>query len=186
MKPNCTCNPRKCTTLSLCAGFASKPYNRLDVTSRVLCLCQVVGTHWLHSDCRILSEIYFFEYSNNPSASLTLQCIYVQTNIKGGTMLTSVNFSCGAGATVMVRICSLVSTSTSAATAGNAVCGTTSMVTGLLVGCGSSSMSMTTWSLDGARSFISIASTTDWRERDVAADFLLDTLGSFTDDESDS
>ena len=42
--------------------FASKWYSRLDrscVTSQVLCLCQVVGTHSLRPDCPVLSAIYF-------------------------------------------------------------------------------------------------------------------------------
>ena len=35
--------------------------SQLCITSSVLCLCQVVGMHWLPPDCCVLSKIHFFE-----------------------------------------------------------------------------------------------------------------------------
>ena len=70
MSQNCACSPSKCTALSWCAPFASKWYSKMDpscATFRVLCLCQVVGTHWSSPDCRVLSEIHFLNNRNATS-----------------------------------------------------------------------------------------------------------------------
>ena len=77
--------PHKCITLSWRTQFNSKWYTQLNrscVTSQVLCLCQVVGMHWLCPDCCVLSEIYFlnkrdFTVSFRPYPRGSYSCHFV-------------------------------------------------------------------------------------------------------------